>query len=1147
MDNYNSNYDIALQIGIKVGIEQIDYDSSYSICRAIHKKLTGTDANFDSTYSILNAIYRHLGGAADDFDSVYSVLEAINVALGGDSQDDIYDVLLDILDNYGPVPPTPTTYTVSYNANTGQGTMVDSNSPYASGATVTVLSNTFTKDGYTFDGWNTSADGTGTSYVSGQTFIITGNTTLYAQWEEIPVVVTFTMSYSNNGGEGTMTDSNSPYESGATVTVLSNTFTKEGYTFEGWNTSSDGTGTSYAAGGTFTITADTTLYAQWEEIPVVTFTMSYNNNGGEGTMTDSNSPYESGATVTILGNTFTRSGYTFDCWNTSADGTGTSYTSGDTFAITADTTLYAQWEVVPEPTSGTVLVLIGMSDRADNVLGINSAYSGRTIWYSLDEGSTWTEWSDSATTVTVGSGETIYLRGKTTGTQDGNNYLQFNTATGKFNVSGYARAIDDYEADVNAAIPEFAFYNLFSYCRIEDASQLQMPSLTVGHSSYSRMFSNVGMLTAAPSLPATALSSGSYSYMFKSCTSLTQAPALPATTLATRCYEEMFRGCTNITSAPVLPAESLATDCYNLMFNGCSKLDYIECHATDSLSATYSNSWVANVAADGVFARPIGVSHELGPNGIPSSWNVLDIPASVKFTAHASSTIGLAGISSHQTLEYSTDGSTWTPMTTATTISVSSGDSVYVRGLLSGANGSSDYTQFAISGDVHVSGLLDALFSKNESIPDMLNGDVELKDYCAYGLFLGCTGLTSASGLIMNAKSVPSNGYCTMFRNCNNLASVPALPATTLGINCYSNMFRNCTSMTSAPSLPATSLASGCYSSMFRNCSSITTAPELPATTLAENCYNAMFYECSGMTVAPVLNAPTLAAGSYQNMFGSCSSLSAITCMATDISASACTSNWVSGVSASGVFKKDDSMSGWTTGASGIPSGWTIKTKPTVLCITALENNTKVQLRRVFTGHTLQYSTDEGDTWNTANTQQISLSKGGTIYYRGTLSKAPGSSSASAFQITQGDVKVSGNLISFANYQNPTTLAYNYSLAGLFSGCTAVSDISEATLPATTLKNYCYSAMFRGCNKITKAPVLPAETLVTYCYQNMFNGCSLLNDVTMLAVDTSASSCLSSWLSNVASSGTFRKNALKTDLPSGSSGIPTGWTVVDYA
>lgn len=565
MDNYNSNYDIALQIGIKVGIEQIDYDSSYSICRAIHKKLTGTDADFDSTYSILNAIYRHLGGTADDFDSVYSVLEAINVALGGDSQDDIYDVLLDILDNYGPVPPTPTTYTVSYNANTGQGTMVDSNSPYASGATVTVLSNTFTKEGYTFDGWNTRADGTGTSYVSGQTFIITGNTTLYAQWEEIPVVVTFTMSYSNNGGEGTMTDSNSPYESGATVTVLSNAFTKEGYNFDGWNTSADGTGTSYAAGGTFTITADTTLYAQWEEIP-----------------------------------------------------------------------------------------------------------------------------------------------------------------------------------------------------------------------------------------------------------------------------------------------------------------------------------------------------------------------ASVKFTAHASSTIGLAGESSHQTLEYSTNGSTWTPMTTATTISVSSGDSVYVRGLLSGANGSSDYTQFAISGDVHVSGLLDALFSKNESIPDMLNGDVELKDYCAYGLFLGCTGLTSASGLIMNAKSVPSNGYCVMFRNCTNLASVPALPATTLGINCYSNMFRNCTSMTSAPSLPATSLASGCYSSMFRNCSSITTAPELPATTLAENCYNAMFYECSGMTVAPVLNASTLAAGSYQNMFGSCSSLSAITCMATDISASACTSNWVSGVSASGVFKKEDSMSGWTTGASGIPRGWTV-------------------------------------------------------------------------------------------------------------------------------------------------------------------------------------------------------------------------------
>ncbi len=75
-----------------------------------------------------------------------------------------------------------TTYTVTYNANGGTGTMTDSNSPYASGATVTTLANTFTRTGYTFTGWNTAANGSGQSYAAGATFPITVNTILYAQW-----------------------------------------------------------------------------------------------------------------------------------------------------------------------------------------------------------------------------------------------------------------------------------------------------------------------------------------------------------------------------------------------------------------------------------------------------------------------------------------------------------------------------------------------------------------------------------------------------------------------------------------------------------------------------------------------------------------------------------------------------------------------------------------------------------------------------------------------------------------------------------------------------------------------------------------------------------------------------------------------------
>lgn len=74
-----------------------------------------------------------------------------------------------------------------------------------------------------------------------------------------------------------------------------------------------------------------------------TYTVTYDSNGGSGTMTDPNSPYNAGASVSVLNNTFTYSDHTFSKWNTAADGSGTNYKGGDTFTINANTTLYAQW------------------------------------------------------------------------------------------------------------------------------------------------------------------------------------------------------------------------------------------------------------------------------------------------------------------------------------------------------------------------------------------------------------------------------------------------------------------------------------------------------------------------------------------------------------------------------------------------------------------------------------------------------------------------------------------------------------------------------------------------------------------------------------------------------------------------------------
>lgn len=76
------------------------------------------------------------------------------------------------------------TYAISYDANTGTGTMTDTNSPYANGSLVTVMDNSFTKTSKTFKYWATSSDGSGEIYHPGQKFTIHGNTVLYAVWSD---------------------------------------------------------------------------------------------------------------------------------------------------------------------------------------------------------------------------------------------------------------------------------------------------------------------------------------------------------------------------------------------------------------------------------------------------------------------------------------------------------------------------------------------------------------------------------------------------------------------------------------------------------------------------------------------------------------------------------------------------------------------------------------------------------------------------------------------------------------------------------------------------------------------------------------------------------------------------------------------------
>ena len=168
------------------------------------------------------------------------------------------------------------TYTITYNANNGSG--APSSQTKVQNVDLTLSTTVPTRSGYQFAGWNTSANGSGTSYAAGAVYSENSNVTLYAQWKQV-----FTITYNANSGSGAPSDQSKVQ--GDTITLSTNKPTKTGNTFTGWNTSSGGSGTSYAAGATYSADSSITLYAQWKPNVV---TIKFNINGGT---LKSSSPY----------------------------------------------------------------------------------------------------------------------------------------------------------------------------------------------------------------------------------------------------------------------------------------------------------------------------------------------------------------------------------------------------------------------------------------------------------------------------------------------------------------------------------------------------------------------------------------------------------------------------------------------------------------------------------------------------------------------------------------------------------------------------------------------------------------------------------------------------------------------------------------
>lgn len=249
----------------------------------------------------------------------------------------------------------------------------------------------------------------------------------------------------------------------------------------------------------------------------------------------------------------------------------------------------------------------------------------------------------------------------------------------------------------------------------------------------------------------------------------------------------------------------------------------------------------------------------------------------------------------------------------------------------------------------------------------------------------------------------------------------------------------------------------------------------------------------------------------------------------------------------------------WPTGISSTPPGPDY-TEPFYVENISNENETLNIVKNSDSAPTLtiEHSTDKSN-WtpfeNPTSTTAITLDlqPGEKVYLRCSIDNWSVNWAGPYNKIT-GVSKVGGNTMSLfygSNFTGQETVfpeTTRCAISNLFSGNTNLIDASKLLLPATILPNECYNRVFCDCTYLTTSPVIPDATPKDdrwfSNYYQMFTGCSSLNNVTCLLSTYPGGNVMSWWLYGVASTGTFTKAAGVT-WPTGDSGIPSGWTVVE--
>jgi uncharacterized repeat protein (TIGR02543 family) len=153
------------------------------------------------------------------------------------------------------------------------------------------------------------------------------------------ISTSYNVSYDSNGATSGTTPSNQVKTSGSDLTLSNNTgnLTKTGYTFAGWNTASDGSGTDYAVGGTYSTESDVTLYAKWD---INSYTVTFKDYDGTSLSTQS-VDYLGDATAPSNPN---RTGYSFSGWDTGYTGITGTTTVTATYTINSYTVTFKDYD-----------------------------------------------------------------------------------------------------------------------------------------------------------------------------------------------------------------------------------------------------------------------------------------------------------------------------------------------------------------------------------------------------------------------------------------------------------------------------------------------------------------------------------------------------------------------------------------------------------------------------------------------------------------------------------------------------------------------------------------------------------------------------------------------------------------------------------